>query len=281
MRRWTGLVGAVVMGAVLLTGCGDGRPPTAAPTPTTPVPARPGTYDLGFAWAGQQREFVLDAPPGYDPGAPTPLVVVLHGRPSTPYDVRASSDMDAFARRYTALVAYPAGYDQEWQYNPEHDRYDDVGFLQALVARLVRDWNADPDRVYAAGWSNGGSMVHRLAAQAPDVFAAVTSVSGPLRNDEAIVGPDAAPLLVFAGGRDAQFINSIRDGMATWRDRVGCRAGRARTVADGATRTECAGGRAVLYDLADMGHEWPPNGAFGVDVHEVMWDFYRSHARAG
>jgi polyhydroxybutyrate depolymerase len=186
--------------------------------------------------------------------------------------------MDAFGRRFGALVAFPAGLHDEWKYNPEQDRNDDLGFLKALVARLVRDWNADPGRVYAAGWSNGGSMVHRLAAEAPDVFAAVTSVSGPLRNDEAIIGKDAARLLVFAGGRDSQFIHSIRDGVATWRQRVGCRAGRAEPVADGARRIACPGGRVVLYDLAEMAHEWPPNGAFGVDVHQVMWDFYTGPA---
>jgi poly(3-hydroxybutyrate) depolymerase len=40
----------------------------------------------------------------------------------------------------------------------------------------------------------------------------------------------------------------------------------------------CAGGREVIqYDIAEMAHSWPANGAFGFDVHDTLWDFFSRH----
>ena len=57
---------------------------------------------------------------------------------------------------------------------------DDVAFLTLLVADVAKAYAVDPNRVYAAGHSNGGIMALRLACEASDVFAAVGVQSSAL-----------------------------------------------------------------------------------------------------
>ena len=92
-------------------------------------------------------------------------------------------------------------------------RADDVGFLAALVARLVGELGVDPQRVFAAGVSNGGSMALRLALQDPQryraVAAALTNVPAPQNFQCPTVGTTPStmlvngtedPLVPYAGG---------------------------------------------------------------------------------
>jgi polyhydroxybutyrate depolymerase len=50
---------------------------------------------------------------------------------------------------------------------------DDLAFARALVSDIESVACIDPDRVYAVGVLTGGGMVHHLACEAADVFAAV------------------------------------------------------------------------------------------------------------
>lgn len=64
-----------------------------------------------------------------------------------------------------------------------HD-VDDVGFLGAVVARLIADIGAAPRRVFATGVSAGGFMAIRLAIEAPSQFRAVAAVSANVPTSE-------------------------------------------------------------------------------------------------
>lgn len=55
---------------------------------------------------------------------------------------------------------------------------DDVGVLRALVADLDRLIDVDTERVFWAGHGEGGGMVHRMAAEAPELVAAGAIVAG-------------------------------------------------------------------------------------------------------
>jgi polyhydroxybutyrate depolymerase len=263
---------------------GDAAVPSAPPGAVATVPA-PGTHILTFAWGDRTREYVVDAPTGYDPARPIPLVVVLHGRPSDAFAVRAASDMDAFAEEKGVLVVYPQGVGGSFRSIPGTDRQDDVGFLRALVAHVVEVWNADPDRVYATGFSNGASMTYRLALEASDVFAAVAPVAGPYLGEREAVRPTApVPLLAVLGLNDSAWINPMEGGLRVWREELGCQPGEPTYVdaAEKVTRTvsTCAdGSRVVEYRIAEMGHQWPPGAVYGINVNDTIWDFFTAHAR--
>lgn len=291
------LVAGVAAVGLLVGGCGDGGSepgpdPTTPATPSgeasptaAPEPA-PGRHELRLAWNGSQRRVLLDAPASYRPDRPTPLVVVLHGGPGTPETVQSQSGMTAAAEEHGFLVAYPAGHLRRWRTNPGvPDEADDVGYLTALVDRLVADWNVAPDQVYAAGFSNGASMVYRLAIQAADVFAAVAPVSGNLTSRRALVAPSEPVSVVgLVGLNDAAVVDTAS--LDVWRNQLDCPPGEPVPVGaeDRVVRIDatCQDGSEVTeYRLANTGHVWPQAGPHGLDGTAAIWEFFAAHARSG
>lgn len=60
--------------------------------------------------------------------------------------------------------------------------YDDVVFTTSLLANLGKEFCIDLDAVFASGESNGGMMIHWLAASLPTTFAALMPIFGlPLK----------------------------------------------------------------------------------------------------
>ncbi len=56
-------------------------------------------------------------------------------------------------------------------------RADDAAFLDALVDKMIGELGVDPQRVFAAGVSNGGSMALRLALEHPERYRAVRRIA--------------------------------------------------------------------------------------------------------
>jgi len=156
------------------------------------------------------RGYLLYAPPSYDPTRPTPLVVLLHGRPSNAASMAAITRMNAVAARNGFLVVYPEGINNEWNafYDLTNQRaqapQDDVRFLRDLVGDLARDLNIDRRRVYVGGFSNGGFMTYRLACSAADTFAAFAAVGANLYSvlTDECRGGRPVPILIMHGTAD-------------------------------------------------------------------------------
>ncbi|HEX4951620.1 MAG TPA: hypothetical protein VFZ34_33490 [Blastocatellia bacterium] len=55
---------------------------------------------------------------------------------------------------------------------PNQKLYDDVKFVQAIVASVKQNYQVDTSRFYATGFSNGAQFTVRLVVQMSDVFAA-------------------------------------------------------------------------------------------------------------
>lgn len=53
-----------------------------------------------------------------------------------------------------------------------------LGFVESIISEISSQYNLDLERVYAAGYSNGGMMAYGLANYKSDLIAAVASVSG-------------------------------------------------------------------------------------------------------
>ncbi|UZJ32764.1 alpha/beta hydrolase family esterase [Streptomyces endophytica] len=156
---------------------------------------------------GRTREYLLHRPTA--PGGRTrPLVIAFHGRGSTASYLREQSRLDEDARARGMLIAYPEGLGKLWGAGtratgrrPDPDL--DVRFTKALIAELVRTERADPKRVYVVGFSNGGSMALRVAAQSPELLAGAAAVSGELPTGDAAVKPTGpVPLMIIYGAAD-------------------------------------------------------------------------------
>jgi polyhydroxybutyrate depolymerase len=169
----------------------------------------PGVLTVG----GVERTFHVVAP-DTPPGA---LVLVLHGSDSDAAGLRELSGR-TFDRLtdLSVLVVYPNAYGGVWNdarlgtRSPARERgLDDVDFLSALVAHLLEEYAVPADRVFAAGFSNGGQMVIRMLMQEPDLCAGVAIIASNHPAPENVlpemVGLDrqqSIPVLIISGTED-------------------------------------------------------------------------------
>ena len=182
------------------TLCRSGQAPDGSSELTLDVPGWP------------DRAYDLRLPTSHRCGTPIGVVVVYHGgggnkdvmRPLTcpQGDTRSEACLDrrilaagmavvfADGTRPFARLAPGAEGLRTWNagggqgksicvsgYACDH-AIDDIGFTRALLADLARHIDIDGRSVFATGFSNGAAMVHRLACEASDTFAAVASVEG-------------------------------------------------------------------------------------------------------
>jgi len=151
--------------------------------------AQTGTTITGSIQAGGRvREYRLYVPPSYQPGRAAPLLFNLHGYGSTNLSQERSGDFRAIADTAGFLVVHPNGtidpgtsylYWNAWN---QGGGPDDVAFLSALIDTLAQRYTLDPDRLYSAGYSNGGFMSYELACHLGGRIAAVASVCGSMEN---------------------------------------------------------------------------------------------------
>ena len=190
-------------------------------TPDPELPPLSGT--LGRASmdvAGVERSYRSYVPKGLPQGAP--LVLVLHGSGEGPRAIRLGTGygFERLADQHGFAVVYPKSFGFDWNdcssigdTEVNGVRADDAAFLDALVDRMIGELGVDPQRVFAAGVSNGGSMALRLALEHPEryraVAAALANVPAP-QNFQCqpvaqtpsvmIVNGTDDPLVPYAGG---------------------------------------------------------------------------------
>ncbi|UUN28190.1 PHB depolymerase family esterase [Streptomyces sp. FIT100] len=206
------LLGALALGLALTAGCAPPDEPRSLPTPAGSSPNAGHTAAAAdtrerLRVDGGTREYLLHRP-GADGGAPRPLVIAYHGRGSSAEGMREMTGLGTAAAARDMLIAYPEGLHSGWGAGaaatgrrPDPDA--DVRFTEALVEELVRTEGADPLRVYVVGFSNGGSMALRMAAQRPGLLAGAAAVAGQLPTGPAAVEPTGAvPVLMIHGAED-------------------------------------------------------------------------------
>lgn len=185
-------------------------------------PDLPGVVEAGsLEHGGKQRSWQAYLPAGQ---AEHPaLVLVMHGSLGDGERIRQVTryGFDVLAERYGFVVVYPDGYERHWNdcrsgadYAANLENIDDVGFLRALVGRMVEEQGVDPARVYATGLSNGGQMAYRLGLEAPDLVAAVAAIAAnlpPLDSLDCEPSGTAMAALVMNGTADP--VNPYEGGM--------------------------------------------------------------------
>lgn len=126
-----------------------------------------------------QGSYRLRTPPGWDGQAALPVLVFFHGyKGSGAGTMRDRGLGDLLAGRGILLVA-PDGLDGSWNFLGSPDQLrDDVAFTRAVLDDVATRLPIDRTRLWASGFSLGGSMVWAIACTAPDLFAGYAPVAG-------------------------------------------------------------------------------------------------------
>ena len=293
-------------------------------------PAGPKTYKnaMDIRIMGSRRTYLVHIPSDYNPQEPLPLVVVIHGAFDTAQGMEKFSGFSDLADRENFIVMYPngmgiLGFLQHW--NAGHccgkaanDNVDDVGFVATAIEDVRARLKIDPDRIYMVGFSNGGMLAYRFAAERGNLLAAVAPLAASIGGKASQEAPDwhipdpVQPLSVisFHGLADDDIpyeggISLHRGGTRTywsveksidfWIRHNGCNPKAATTdLNHGHVHVESWGvcrndAEVVLYLIENWGHVWP--GHFftadlaeddplkNFDAAEIIWDFFKSHRR--
>lgn len=150
---------------------------------------------------GIDREYIIYIPNSYDETSATPILFNFHGFGGSASQFINDADMRAEAEANSFILVYPQGscLNGASHWNPcpidgdNKSTADDVGFVEAMISEISSQYNLDMERIYAAGYSNGGMMAYGLANYKSDLIAAVASVSGTMLN---CTGPTSHPMPV-------------------------------------------------------------------------------------
>ena len=137
---------------------------------------------------GITREYILYVPNSYDETSATPILFNFHGFGGSASQFLSRADMRAEAELNSFILVYPQGscLDGSSHWNPcpidgdNKSTADDLGFVEAMISEVSSQYNLDMERIYAAGYSNGGMMAYGLANYKSNLIAAVASVSGSM-----------------------------------------------------------------------------------------------------
>jgi len=298
---------------------GDVFPAALAATADAPYPLGSGTHKVLVEQrvSGVRRSYYVHVPAGYSGSAPLPVVVALHGAFSTARELERQSGLSLLADREGFLVVYPQGiglgdWFRHWNSGyccgkARRMNLDDVGFALAAVDDVARRNPVDRSRLYIAGFSNGGMLAYRIAAEHSDIVAAVAVVSAtiggvpaPNEPEWSIVQPKmpvavlaihgvADANIPFEGGRGAQSHGessaiSVARSMRFWVDADRCGAQpQVESLARGHVELQSWSGchddtQVVLYSLNNWGHEWPQEKLLGgFDATGTIWRFFERH----
>ncbi len=140
-----------------------------------------------------------------------PLLVVLHGAGGTGLGMAALTGLAQRGPAAGCVAVFPDGWGHVWNDGRDAPRLrrrqgvDDVGFIRALVDRLVAEGLADATRVFLVGMSNGAFLSEHLARHGLVPVAGIVLVAGSAAREsrDALPLPSRpASLLAFCGTAD-------------------------------------------------------------------------------
>jgi len=259
--------------------------------------------------SGIERHYLVHVPPSYDPSKPTPLVITLHGFAQLPLLQNSVNHWSDLADQEGFIVVYPAGsyFPLRWEtggaYRGISDPGWDITFIADLIDKLEQEYNIDPARIYANGFSNGAGASFIMSCALSERIAAVGLASGaylyswqecqPARPVPAIVFHGTADTTVpYQGGVAGLFrvqFPAITGWVQTLAQRNGCSADPQAIPAYGdvdAVRYTGCQADVVFYSIHDGEHDWPgseryaPNvvsASGSIDATRAMWAFFEQH----
>ena len=244
---------------------------------------------------GLNREYVLYIPDSYDGTSAVPLMLNFHGYSQSASEYIIEADMRPLAESDTFILVYPQGSCLDglshWNACPtggdNKSDADDFGFVESMINEISSQYNVDMERIYVAGYSNGGMMAYGLANYKSDLIAAVASVSGGMLD---CTGPSSHPMpvvhlhgtsdyvLPYNGSSDLTSVQSTLDYWINFNN----------TTTNPTVTIYNSGGMTIEHYVYDQGdslvsvehykyiggdHVWFSSTFQGQNASELVWNF--------
>ena len=266
-------------------------------------------------WQSIERTYLLHLPAAFDDSQELPLVIAMHGGFGNANNIENQSQLSAKADDENFIVVYPEGVKagvfniRTWNAgwccgHASASNIDDVGFINALIDTLIKDYPIDINRVYATGMSNGGYMSYRLACELSDRIAAIAPVAASMSMSSC--NPNrAVPVMDFHSyldtnvpyqggtgtGASIHYSPPLDSVLNVWSQLNACTVER-DTLTNNSQITHIVwsscdcNNQVEQYITQDGGHSWP--GGRGtligdepsdlLNATDLMWDFFTKYS---
>ena len=246
---------------------------------------------------GITRTYIIYIPNSYDGSGEHPLMFNFHGFGGRASDFVYAADMRSQAERDKFIIVYPqgsllGGFPHWNSSGPSPDNKssaDDIGFVEQLITKISMDYSVNADRIYAAGFSNGGFFSYYLACNS-DKFAAIGSVAGTMIDDSfqncnaliptGMINIHGTSDSVVPYNGNGGGMTSINDVLEYWRYFNSCTVIKETNDSSYGPVTQYNyyddnGGLYVQhYKETGGGHYWSKELTFnGKNTNDLIWDF--------
>jgi polyhydroxybutyrate depolymerase len=148
-------------------GCGTSGGPTS----------HTSTINVG----GTERTYILRVPLDYDANRPYRLILSYHPLGGTAQQIASGNYYGLWSMANgSTIFAAPQGIDNAWRDSGRSATSggQDIAFTKAMIDELTNKLCIDRSRIFAEGFSMGGSMSYAVACAMGDVVRAVVAHSG-------------------------------------------------------------------------------------------------------
>lgn len=258
--------------------------------------------------SGEKRTYWLYVPENYNPKAPVPLVISMHGFADWPAHQMEMSGWNQLADENNFIAVYPSGsgFPLRWRAGGPANTHLDFQFISDLIDQIETDYNIDEARIYANGLSNGAGMSFVLACELSQRITAFGGVAGAyLLPWEDCDQERPIPAIIFHGtedqivpftGGESHFPDFSLPDITSWVSDLaaknGCSADPENLPTQGKVSgkryTDCNQDAEILfYVIEGGGHSWPGGGYLpeaivghttqDIDATRTMWEFFKQH----
>ena len=280
-----------------------------------------GRHDVSVRADGIKRWFILYVPKRYNPSSPTPLVFAFHGGTGGMNNMFGTrGDLIALAETKNFLLMFPNGQDgndnlgsSTWNAGyccgaAIMTGKSDVEFVRVMVQKLTSRLAVDRRHIHAMGFSNGGMFTHKLAAEMPDTFASVATMSAaigghnfPATENLVPMAKASIPIMImhgmadtrvnfnggFSSGVPKRYDMSFNETVSFWVKVNSCNATPATETRkggkgdiNGSRYQGCANGADVVsLAIQNVKHGWMDRAFAGFDGTGQAIAFFEQHPK--
>ncbi len=274
--------------------------------------------DLKFKFDGFDRECIIVIPGTPPPVNGYPVVFMLHGTSGDGEKFYNISGWKELGEQENFITVFPSSLEWCWvedgvekrntrwvngnvTENPcaiPQDYVDDVKFLKKIANLLIDSLPVNKKKIFASGFSNGSSMIHKLAIEAGDVFSAVAGTGAPISLSDSAAPIKRIPAWFMVGTLDDRFIKPPltelpygRDSIITYLERflnamLGCQG-----LTNNFNFQETALTHTYIYNesqsgensapyhftlIKDLEHMYPMGTNFPLNAPRIFWMFFNN-----